>query len=273
MKIKSLDTKFRELALEAKTLSCRTKLNYCVEKNAGDSFNKFFLKDYFGVCIGKKTILPSEHYLFCGSVLGRSDANSIVIGAGFISKEASISRFKQIHGVRGQLTLQKIKGKISTQEVFLADPGLLIKEILPPRISSYTERGCVGIIPHFIDYKLANEMLRGEGSIKVIDITRNYKDVGQDILACDYIVSSSLHGLIFSDALNVPNSWVQLSDNVVGGDFKFRDYYSTCDGEKKPIRCDTVSSVYAALELAFVSNAEQYEEMKKRVVAEFSKHA
>lgn len=36
-----------------------------------------------------------------------------------------------------------------------------------------------------------------------------------------------MHGLILSDAYNIPNQRIILSDNIIGGNFKFRDYYST----------------------------------------------
>ena len=44
------------------------------------------------------------------------------------------------------------------------------------------------------------------------------------VKSCDLIVSSSLHGLICADAYGVPNEWIQLSDDLIGGNFKFRDH-------------------------------------------------
>jgi pyruvyltransferase len=38
-----------------------------------------------------------------------------------------------------------------------------------------------------------------------------------------------LHGLILADAYGVPNVWAKFSDRLVGGDWKFRDYYSVTD--------------------------------------------
>ena len=48
--------------------------------------------------------------------------------------------------------------------------------------------------------------------------------IAAQIQTCDFILSSSLHGCIFSDLLGVPNTRVVIGDNVIGGRFKFDDY-------------------------------------------------
>jgi hypothetical protein len=45
------------------------------------------------------------------------------------------------------------------------------------------------------------------------------------IASCDFVVSSSLHGLIAADAFGIPNVWVRWSDRVAGGSWKFLDYF------------------------------------------------
>ena len=49
------------------------------------------------------------------------------------------------------------------------------------------------------------------------------------INVCETILSSTLNGLIAADSLNIPNQWIRVSDGVIGGDFKFNDYYSVFD--------------------------------------------
>ena len=39
-------------------------------------------------------------------------------------------------------------------------------------------------------------------------------------------MSSALHGLICADSLGIPNQHIILGEKVVGGEYKFKDYYS-----------------------------------------------
>ena len=61
----------------------------------------------------------------------------------------------------------------------------------------------IGIIPHYVDEYKVRRMYGGEFHI-ISMVTSDIEKLADDILSCDLIVSSSLHGIIFSHSLGVP---------------------------------------------------------------------
>ena len=71
-------------------------------------------------------------------------------------------------------------------------------------------------------------MYNGLEGIKVIKLINKDIDlVINDILSCEKTISSSLHGLIVSDAYNIPNKWVKFNDKINGDDTKYYDYFKS----------------------------------------------
>lgn len=55
----------------------------------------------------------------------------------------------------------------------------------------------------------------------------SWKNTIKTINECEFIISSSLHGIIIADSYNIPNIWCKFSDKVYGKDFKFFDYFES----------------------------------------------
>ena len=78
----------------------------------------------------------------------------------------------------------------------------------------------------------------------MLDITKPPADLVRDIASCGCLLSSALHGLICADSLGIPNQHMILSDRVVGGEYKFLDYYSVFENVRyDPIRMDQREAV------------------------------
>jgi hypothetical protein len=110
----------------------------------------------------------------------------------------------------------------------LGDPGLLANLVYK---RSPHKNGKIGVVPHYSDAHLPIvDALRDDGRFLVFDAAKDAPaKMAHQISECTLVLSSSLHGLIFADSYGVPNVHIQVSDNVTGGEFKFRDYYSSTD--------------------------------------------
>jgi pyruvyltransferase len=51
----------------------------------------------------------------------------------------------------------------------------------------------------------------------------------REITSCEFILSSSLHGLVVADSYGIPNQWVEPAAEDIHNTFKFYDYYSALE--------------------------------------------
>lgn len=202
-------------------------------KNFGDALNTPLVEFLSG-----KEVLPSKNisrffysifsfknYAVIGSILQWMKDGSEVWGAGFITEKEKVIVPSKIYAVRGPKTRAIYLSKcIECPEIF-GDPALLFPLIYNPHIiKKYT----FGIIPHYYDYENPwIELMRKRDDVLIIDlmVRTDYTKVIDQILQCEKILSSSLHGVIISDAYHIPNRQIQLSNKVIGSEFKFADYY------------------------------------------------
>jgi pyruvyltransferase len=103
------------------------------------------------------------------------------------------------------------------------DPALLLPRLYSP--ANLARRYRIGITPHVVDRDdPAVCALGARPDVTIIDLYRPTLECVEAIVACDMILSSSLHGLVVADAYGIPSGYVLFSDKVIGGGFKFRDY-------------------------------------------------
>lgn len=145
-------------------------------------------------------------------------------GSGLIEDRGPFKSPHCIHAVRGWHTARSI---INQTIDVVGDPGLLCGILVPENITVRKEYS-VGFIPHYVDQEnyLVRAAVERIPRARFIDIFSDPLDFIGQVAACDYILSSSMHGLITADALGIPNAWLRLSNRIGGNDFKFHDYYS-----------------------------------------------
>lgn len=163
-----------------------------------------------------------------------------VWGTGFIEAVPPHKTRHIIHAVRGKKTAELLTNvEIKT----FGDPGLLCDRLLP-NYRDIPKTVPLGIVPHYKDRDdpAIRDFIRNNPGTAVIDVFSDTLPYLEKLASCRCILSSSLHGLVAADALEIPNSWLTLSDHVIGEGFKFRDYYSIYDiPEPSPLSLEEFS--------------------------------
>lgn len=177
---------------------------------------------------------PNGNYTIysTGSVMLFTKPNSIVWGTGCIDKGMIGEKPSKVYAVRGPLTREELLKKgIECPEVY-GDPALLYPMIYNPKVEKKYKWG---IIPHYIEFESARDReviknLENQG-VKIIDICAGEKEFINELLEVENVISSSLHGLIMADAYGIPNARVNISNKLIGGHFKFKDYCLSVERE------------------------------------------
>lgn len=201
--------------------------------NFGDQLTIPLLERIFGLR-AKPVGIRTAEVVGAGSVLEwaretAADFRRLVWGAGFIQEGLHYDGSPlQVTAVRGRLTWERMSGLVDDHTP-LGDPGLLVA-LAYPELQTLPKKYDIGIIPHFVDQNSPRiRPYLSDSRIHVIDVLQGVPRVLQEIAACKLVASSSLHGLIVADALGIPNYWTPLGTGVIGGSYKFRDYYSAFD--------------------------------------------
>ncbi len=200
-----------------------------LSNNFGDALTPYLIEKISGkMPIWVEPDNPVEKVMVTGSILNIMAENAIVWGCGIAESNAEIPE-RDIRCVRGLLTLKRVQEKLNVEnEIAVGDPCLLLPQIYNPKID---KKHKIGLIPHYIDaYHLITnlpsfEELEKEG-IKIININNDIERVVDDILSCEIILSSSLHGLICADAYGIPSVHIKITDKIGGDGFKYVDWFS-----------------------------------------------
>lgn len=203
-------------------------------KNWGDYINPFLVEKI----TDRKTVSYKRIYnplnkpkLFgVGSILHHPGLDkSVIWGSGFIYSP------KKLKGIPNKILALRGKGSAAIFESFgvkhdnvFGDPALLFPTFYNP---TKNKKFKIGIIPHYseLDYFLFNSKITSNKDVAIISpmVTKDQVyDIIDQISECDIIISSSLHGLILADAYQIPSLRFTFTNKLVGGDFKFNDYYS-----------------------------------------------
>lgn len=196
-------------------------------ENIGDVVGPLVVERLTGYKARWAPSYTSNKLLSVGSILTHARKNDIIWGSGLMRSDTKFNCSAseiEVLSVRGPLTAQVMKKNgIYVPEVY-GDPALLLPEIIQPKICEKKYK--LGIIPHYADKELLSGKLLKDSSILIIDIQGKVEDFVDQLMLCDRVISSSLHGIVIAESYNIPAAWLKLSDIVVKDNgFKFKDYY------------------------------------------------
>lgn len=193
----------------------RKLLTFCDANNFGDEMS-YYLYPFIGRNYSTKKVM------LIGSLLQEYN-QELVLGSGFISMDnKDLDSLAEVSFVRGKLSASKIRSGCD----YVCDPGLLANEIFNV-VDRQMSEGIVAFIPHVSEVKnLLAGHIKVPSNVRIILPTDHPRQVLRKMAECSTIYSSSLHGLIFAHSLGIVAEHVKVSSMVIGGSFKFRDYYS-----------------------------------------------
>ena len=160
-----------------------------------------------------------------GSIVESVAPGDLVVGAGLI-KDAphGLPKGVKVLAVRGPLTAERLG--LDPERVAFGDPGLLAAEAFG--VTRTKDPNGIVVIPHFRHKEAAGEALRRVSNpkdITIIDVQQDPVQVVQKISRARVCVSTSLHGIIIAESLGIPAVWATTGEELIGGEFKFHDYF------------------------------------------------
>ena len=187
-------------------------------QNIGDAINPYILELVSGRKPYYATNAEEEHVLGVGSIFFMANRMSHIWGSGILDPRGDLFHIDlaKVHAVRGKRTLAALDSFGLTKPVPLGDPGVFVDEI--PEIAETIGKGEIRrgtvIVPHYA--LVASEQI--EQLARALDATilspRTLSlDFVREIAGAEAVVSQSLHGLIFAEALGKPSAWIAPSDD------------------------------------------------------------
>ncbi len=190
--------------------------------NFGDYLSKIVVSKVLanhGYLLDEET-KKANRFLAIGSILHFAKDHDVVWGSGINGKiDPNKHKFNtlDVRAVRGPLTREFLmKRGIKVPEIY-GDPALLIPHIFKGRFKPNPDKP-FAIVPNLHDL----EITQANNWDNVISPLFSWNRCIEEILKAEFVIASSLHGLIIAEAYGIPARYLRLSktENL----FKYNDY-------------------------------------------------
>ncbi len=214
--------------------------------NVGDALGALIVEHVTGSApaIVGEAPLDVPNLIAGGSIAHWADANSTLWGCGLIAEDLAVRAPARVLALRGPHTRDALVRRGIRCADLLGDAALLAPQIIAPADALHP----VGVVPHYVDRDTPFVARCRREGIPVLDVSEPPERFVRALTSCARIISSSLHGVVLAHAYGRDALWLQLSERVHGGGFKFFDYYASCGIARRD-----VPAVDAALPIARIA--------------------
>lgn len=194
--------------------------------NFGDIINPYVIEGLTG--IPPKFANGAGRLIAIGSIIKFAKRGDKVWGAGAPSQNQPINPEAVYHAVRGPLTRDLVlQAGADAPEVY-GDAAWFLPRIYAPKIAKTHK---LGLILHSVHMEAAPPV---DPDVRIIDIRRvgpsEIEAFIDEMLSCEALLSTSLHGVIVAHAYGIPVRWCMASDSprqIHGDGTKFEDYFQS----------------------------------------------
>ncbi|EAR21595.1 polysaccharide pyruvyl transferase family protein [Nitrococcus mobilis] len=209
--------------------------------NFGDALTPWLIRRLTGAYPRFREADDARHkFLVTGSVISLARAPCTVWGAGIMTATGTVGRGLDVCAVRGPLTRDRVRAAGIDCPPVYGDPALLLPVLYTPK---EPVRHSMGLVLHFSDRPRLAGRFSLQPRTRLIDIQDPVETVIDAIGSCEWVASSSLHGLVAAHAYGRPAAWIEFRPLPSGDRSKFRDYLQAigCPQiDPIPIRPDSI---------------------------------
>lgn len=192
--------------------------------NFGDIINPYVVEGLTG--IPPKFTHSPKRLLAIGSIIKFAKSTTSVWGAGCPSRDQVLNPHATYHAVRGPLTRDVVLQNGGSVDEIYGDAAWFLPRIYRPTVTK-THR--LGVIFHLAHQQSSPPI---DPDVRIIDIARvgrgEIEEFIRELLSCEAVLSTSLHGVIVAHAYRVPVRWCVASASgrqIHGDGMKFEDYF------------------------------------------------
>ncbi len=222
---------------------CLPLFYWADQKNFGDDLSRAVVEWVAGVTVRAEVSARRPRLFAVGSLLERARDNDVIWGTGIhpahydqFWKPATFGWKRRlllrtaphdliIMAVRGPLTRDALLFRGNVCPEIFGDPAILLPLLYP---KAHAPEKKIGVIPHYSDKPWFIE--RG---ISFIDVAQPWQRVVDEIVRCEYVIASSLHGVIVAETYGVPAIWLRSFSTE--GIMKYMDYYLSSGRAPAPV--------------------------------------